>query len=276
MKKQIIYPLLILAAFIIACDPIEDRDTMGNAITADELDITATPVVKKGMNTNKIVMENHSPVLSYWNYGLGTTEKSIDTAIMVVPGTSTITFTGLNANGTQITKDLTVDVDTLFYEVDPEWALLCGEGEKTWTWDESLSSCFGNGGYLGNTSPGWWALTVAEIDEQASGEGQGGTMVFSTSGATLTKNYIDGTSKSGNFSFDMSKTTYDEGGNLWAKGVLTTKSITVLCGISINEGGIDVNNYDILALDDETLTLSYHASGTTAWGEAWFWMFTAE
>jgi hypothetical protein len=273
MKKTIVYFLFLIAGIFTACDPIEDRDTMTGTLTADELDVSATPIVVDGMNTNKIILENHSSVLSWWNYGLGSSQNATDTVNLVVVGTATITFTGLNGDGSEVTKELTVDVDTLYYEVDPQWGYLCGEGEKTWTWDTSVNSCFGNGGYLGNSSPGWWALSVAEIDEQAAGEGEGATMVFSTNGATLTKYLTDDTSESGTFDFDMTETTYDDSGSLWATGILNTTGVTVLCGISINESGIDVNEYDILELNDETLTLSYHADGTGSWGEAWFWMF---
>lgn len=274
MKEKIFYFLFVLAVVIVACDPMEDRDTMTGTVSADELDLSATPIVVDGMNTNKVVLENHSPVLSWWDYGLGTSQNATDTIKLVVAGTATITFTGLNGDGSEVSKELTVDVDTLYYEVDPQWGYLCGEGEKTWTWNTSVTSCFGNGGYLGDTAPAWWALSIADIDEQAEGEGEGATMVFSTSGATLTKNLTDGSSESGTFSFDMTETTNDDSGVLWSSGGLNTTGVTVLCGISINEGGIDVDEYDILELTDETLTLSYHADGTGSWGEAWFWLFT--
>ncbi len=274
MKKLNIYSLFILAIIaLIACDPLEDRDSIGGGISAEELDVSATPVIVNGKNSNKVILKNSSPVLSSWNYGVGTTQRQSDTVLLVLTGTTTITFTGLNPDGSEITKSLDVAVDELTFDVPAQWGYLCGSGEKTWVWDDEASSCFGNGGYLGNTSPGWWALTVDGIDEQAAGEGEGASMVFSTSGATLTKHLTDGTTQQGTFSFDMTATTLDGDGNVWAEGMLTTKGVTVLCGISINEGGIDVNDYDILSLDDSNMTLSYHADGATAWGEAWFWVF---
>ncbi len=274
MKKSIIFSLLILASAFMACEPIVNSNDIGGAITADQLDIKATPVVVNGKNSNKIVLTNSSPVLSSWDYGLKVSQKQSDTILLVVPGIATITFTGLNPDGTKITKDLQVTVDELTFPVAAQWGYLCGSGQKTWVWDETATSCFGNGGYLGNNSPGWWALKVGELDEQAAGEGEGASMIFSTSGASLTKNYTNGTAaKKGKFDFDMSKTTADGNGATWAQGVLTTSNVTVLCGISINEGKINVNTYDILSLDNDKMTLSYHASGTGSWGEAWFWLF---
>ncbi len=264
----------MLSVAFVACETIEDREDIGGAISESELDVTATPVVINGVNTNKIVLENNSPVLASWNYGIGITHKNVDTVLMVVEGTSKITFDGLNPDGTTLSKELEVDVEDLYFEVPEQWGYLCGDGAKEWVWDDT-QGCFGNGGYLGNTSPGWWVLYVADIDEQAAGEGEGASMVFSTDGATLTKNYADGSSAAGTFEFDMTATTDDDSGNQWAQGMLYTSGVTVLAGISINEGSIDVNDYDILTLDDSNMTLSYHADGTGSWGEAWFWLFKA-
>jgi hypothetical protein len=277
MKKSIIFSLLAAAVFA-ACDPIEDRDSIGGAITADQLDVTATPIVVDGKNSNKVVLENHSAVLSSWNYGVGVSQKQMDTVLMVVTGTSTIKFTGLNPDGTKITKEIPVEIQALSYPVPPQWGYLCGSGGKNWVWNNDAAACFGNGGWKGCAAPCWWGRTVDQMDEQAAGEGEGASMTFSTDGASLTKHYTNGTADAeGMFSFDMSKGYNDDSGNAWSTGVLTTKNVTVLCGISINEGKIAVNNYDILNLDESHMTLSYHAASVTgSWGEAWFWLFKAE
>jgi len=49
MKKSIIFSMLVGAAMLVACDPIEDRDTMTGAITADQLNVSAKPVLKDGV-----------------------------------------------------------------------------------------------------------------------------------------------------------------------------------------------------------------------------------
>lgn len=274
MKTIIKYSLFIIAAInIIACDPIENRDSLEGAITADDLDISATEVVVDGVNSNKIVLENRSPVLSWWDYGIGVSQKQSDTVLMVVTGSSNISFTGLNPDGSKISKELSVTVDSLVFDVAPEWGYFCGEGERSWSWDETASICFGNGGYLGNSVPTWWGLPAESMDGQAPGQGLGATMVFSTSGATLTKNLTDGSSTTGTFAFEMNDITYDGEGNVWSKGKLRTSGVSILCGISPNEGRVEVYEFDIIELNDEMMVLSYHINGISAWGEAWFWVF---
>ncbi len=269
--KKIIYYILFGLLIITACDPIEDREEMGGALTADELDLTATPILVDGLNSNKIIVENHSAVLSQWYYGSGTSTKSYDTLKLVASGSQTVVFTGRNADGSEVSKDLTVQIDTLI-DVEAAWTYLCGSGSKTWTWT-SDGNCFGNGSYLSDTAPSWWALTVDDMDGQASGEGAGASMVFSVDGATLTKNYSDGTSTTGTFSFDMTDITNDSNGDVWSEGSLSTNGVTVLCGKSLNEDGIDVNEYFIISLDENTMVLAYNTTDTS---EAWYWIFTAD
>lgn len=281
MKKLTIYSLL-LAMLFVACDPIENRESIGGAITADQLNISATPVVVNGKNSNKIILENNSPVLSLWDYGMGVSNRAQLEVLLVLTGENKIVFTGLNADGSKITKELTVNVEELSFEVANEWALLCGDGSKEWIWDDTQPSgadgpeVFGNGGYLGNTAPGWWKVGIANLDEQAKHEGAGATMLFSTSGAALTKTKSDGTSIKGGFSFDMDKQVKDDAGNVWSKGKLYTKNVTILCGISPDEGGVPAYEFDILNLDEEKMALAYAVPGTGAWGTAHFWMFRAK
>ena len=113
-----------------------------------------------------------------------------------------------------------------------------------------------------------------EIDGQAAGEGIGASMIFSTTGASLTKKYSNATAaKKGKFAFDMSQKTLDGKSAVWANGVLTTNGVTVLCGIAINEAKANIYSYDILALDNNKMVLSYRKAGTGNGGEAWFWIF---
>ncbi len=265
----------LLTMICSACEPIEDRMEMGGAITAEQLEITATPVVVDGKNSNKVVLDNRSPVLSSWNYGIGETQRKTDTVLLVTTGENEIVFTGLNANGTKITKSLTVNVEDLTFEVPLEWGFLTGGSEREWVWDDTQPAVWGNGGYLGSSKPEWWMLQAGDIDEQAPGEGTGAKMVFSLRGAALTKEKSNGQTETGAFSFDMTKITTLDDGTVWAKGKLTTRGVTVLCGKSPDEGSIPVYEYDILVVNDKQLILSYAPPGTEAWGAAYFWMFRA-
>ncbi len=275
MKRLFIYTALLTAAFT-ACDPIENRDEMTGAITADQLQISATPVVVNGKNSNKIILENNSPCLTLWDYGLGTSTRAYQEVLLVLPGENTIKFTGLNADGTTITKELTVKVDELSFEVPKEWALFCGTGVKTWTWEDS-APCYGNGGYLSNVAPGWWLVNVDDVGGQVPGEGKGAELIFSTAGSKLTKKRTDGTTEAGTFSFDMSKTTNDAGGtNLWGIGKLATKNVTILVAKSPDSSEGAPLELDILKLTDAQMALSYAPAGTGAWGTAHYWVFKAK
>lgn len=278
MNKKLIYSVFGLALLTIACDPVEDRKTLTGALTADQVEISAVPQVVDGKNSNYIDLNSDGVgVLSSWDYGSGVTVSTKTTVQVVLKGENDIKFTGRNHDGSTFEKILKVQVDTLI-NVAPEWGYFCGTGEKTWVWDDTQPNeeVWGNGGYKGNVSPGWWKVNIDGIDGQAAGEGRGAEMVFAISGSKMTMNKADGTSQAGTFSFDMDATTLDDGGAVWGKGKLSFKAVSVLCGISPNEGNIRVSEYDILALDDEKMSLAYAASGTGSWGEAWFWMFRAK
>lgn len=276
MKKSIIFSMLVGAAMLFACDPIEDRDTMTGAITADQLNISAKPVVKDGVNSNYIELNSEgNPCLSSWDYGFGILTNTKGTVKVMMAGDNDIVYSGMNPDGTIITKKITVHVDKL-YDVEPEYALFCGDkGTKTWVWDDTMGTPWGNGGYLGNTSPGWWACSMNDIEKQAvekgfPGDGKNGSMLFSLKGSKITKS--DGTS--GSFTFDMSKKTKDDNGNVWAIGKLYTKSVNVLLGIQPNEGNAVINEYDILKLDASHMYLACKETATVkSWQTCWFWCF---
>src|SRR5690554_5677349 len=123
MRKIKVYSstALMFLLLVLACEPIENRLPMGEALTAEQLDISATPVMVNGKRSNKIVMENHSPVLSSWNYGVGLSQKMTDTVLLVIEGDNEIIFNGLNPDGTFITKSLIVNVEELSFPVPQEW-----------------------------------------------------------------------------------------------------------------------------------------------------------
>jgi hypothetical protein len=87
-------------------------------------------------------------------------------------------------------------------------------------------------------------------------------MTFTIAGARLIKNFNDGTTVQGSFTFDMSKITLDDGGNVWAIGKLNTENVTVLCGKSPNEANAPRYNYDILQLTDDNMVLSLTRTGS--------------
>lgn len=273
MNKSIIYFILLAVMTFMACDPVVDRESVGGAITADQLDVSATLVTVDGKRANKVIVVNHSPVLSNWECGVLSSSKQTDTVLLFKQGLNEIEFTGLNADGTKITKSLTVDVEEMSFPVPPEYAMLFGEGEKEWTWESDLS--WGLAGYLGTVEPGWWWQPGSKDGEQrAPGETIGASLVFSIKKAALTKLRNNGTEETGRFTLDMTKTKSMDNGELWARGELNTIGTTVLCPYFLNSDPIEmVNTYDIIHISEDRLVLAYAPAGTEAWGNCYFWIF---
>lgn len=291
MKKFLALSIIAATFSMIACDPIEDRNEMiGGVASADQLNISATPIVRDGVNSNYIHLQSDgNACLSSWDYGFGSYVGTNDTVQVMLAGDNEIIYTGLNADGTTVTKKLIVKVERL-YDVAPEWTLFCGDsGVKQWVWDDSAGNMWGNGGYRGSVGPDWWGRTRADITEETAYEGWDGDsyMEFSIKGARLTKYTSDGSkSESGSFSFDFSdaqKIYYNGDADLWATGKLFTKNVTILQGVSQNDGKSAVYEYDILQLDADHMVLAYKtrtgwsADSWSEWGaEAWFWKFRAK
>jgi hypothetical protein len=149
-----------------------------------------------------------------------------------------------------------------------------GPFEGEWIW--ASAPAWGNGGYLASRGPEWWVVPVGpELDKygQAPGEGMAdASMVFS--GPFLTKKRSDGTTVTGRYTVDMTKTKTDGNGSVWAVGQLVTQDVTPLCGRWPAEGGeYDIYTYDILEFTSDRIVLSYAPDGTGAWGDAYFWVF---
>jgi hypothetical protein len=275
MKNTGLY--VIAATFCLACTPIEERDTLTGSITADQLNISATPEVRDGVNSNYVILNSDgNPCLSSWDYGSGTLIGTGGRVKLLLTGDNDIIYTGLNPDGTKITQTLTVHIDRT-YDVEPEWAIFCGSGEKVWKWDDRAPAAWGNGGYLSNVAPGWWTVAAGGMEEQTPGEGAGASMTFALKGASLIKNKSDGTTETGAFAFDMTRTTLNAGGDaLWGIGKLNTTRVSVLSGKQPNGGNAPVYSYDILKLTDSEMVLGWPEPGAGAWGTAWYWLFRAD
>lgn len=112
MKMKILY-LALFAASLVACDPIEERDTLSGNVKVEDLEITCVPVVVDGKNTNDVVVENHSPILSRWISDRTQIEKAYGTVVCGTVGTHDIQFVGLNGDSTMIKTTVPVRIDTL-------------------------------------------------------------------------------------------------------------------------------------------------------------------
>lgn len=285
MKKIMIFSLLVASLLFAACDPIEDREKMTGSITADQIQATVRLEQINGKNVNKVLFECSSPISCQWTNGVLTKAGASGDMLMFTKGQATVTLTGLCGDGTIITKDFTVNVEDLYYEIDPTYGLLCGTGEKVWVWDDeaplgysgTAAAVWGNGGYkTDDRGPAWWKVEIgSQLDEQAVGKGMSddgtnGSMTFVLSGMKLVKS----SGASGTFNFDMSKTSTTGDGKPYAIGELTTKGINVLLGIQPNAGDAMVGKYDILQLTEDKLYLCVEDAANA--GQAFFWCFKAK
>jgi hypothetical protein len=272
MNKSIIYSgLLGVVLFFTACDPItQSGDELTGSLTADQLDVKATPVVVNGQRTNKIILENNSPILSLWNYGMGTTSKAYDEVLVTSTGDITVQFTGRNGDGSTVTKNINVNVETIYFPVTG-LDKFTGDGSKTWVFDAFTSNNhpYGIGGAGSDKTTTWWGLEYGEFSESDA------TITFSLDGgAIFIKTLGNGTQQKGTFSFNLAKKI-----GSWSQGILSLKGATIPHAVSLNDPNGEAYEFYILELEDDLLVLA-NARGNGVpndpEGEANVWMFRPE
>lgn len=273
MKKITCYILSIMTFVCMSCNPIDEKHEVGGIVPESELKLEVYPLTEGG---NKIVLVNKTPkVGSHWNYGSGISVRQQDTVLVPFLGQKEILFTGVCAGGT-VTATRTVTIDKILYPIEDEWALFAGTDKngRTWMWDytELTDAVWGNGGYPGNTGPAWAQIKAGEMDEQDPTVGRDGKMLFDLNGAAnFTKISQEGKIvEKGSFKFDMTKRKVQADGTPWSIGTLTIVDGTILKGVSPNEGGKTIHEFDILKLTDDKMVLAHVLAN--GW-EAWFWCF---
>lgn len=289
MNMKYIFFLSIItgALYLTSCDPVEDN-TKNNvtAMTADQIKATITVEQQGGKNVNKAKVVADNPLPVQITNGVNTVASSSAELLLFGTGENTIIVSVLNPDGSVISKEFTASVDEIYYEVPPQYAYLCGTGEKVWGWDNSVNgNVWGNGGYLSapaqdfaDTGNGtWWGTTADDIAKQAADYGfnpadaGNATMTFVLMGTKILKS----SGAAGTFSFDMSKTTMSaDNTNLWAVGKLSTTGESILFPCQINSGE-KIQEYDIMTLNEDKLVLTYASPGSGAWGEMTWWRFKA-
>ena len=125
-----------------------------------------------------------------------------------------------------------------------------GYGTTTWTWNtEAEDGCWGNGGFLSNTGPGWWVVRSGEIDGQAIGaglpdDGLNGWFSLSLSGVQTSR----GESGSVKVSEDMVQSG-------WDVGTIEFSGTIPLLGVQPNQGNARQYVYHILKITEDELRL---------------------
>jgi len=208
------------------------------------------------------------------------------------------TVATINQDGTVVSFDSSVKV-FVPSELPAEVKVLAGEsGAKAWKWytmpsysdDEGPhDAAWGNCGYIGVAGqanvaagevPGCWWGDVPENLETKQIQHTGGIeygygdpnayMVFSEDGVCASYK-SDGTliAKGG-----YSLTGYDPSGENYLYGTLTTTDAPILMPFRINAGGVRVNEFEVVYIDENMMTLiDRNGNAEWSWSESTWWRF---
>ena len=195
----------------------------------------------------------------------------------------------MNQDASVISFESAVDV-YVPADLDPAVKVLTGEsGAKAWKWYTIGTSCWGNCGYIGvagqaNVAAGeipgyWWGCTPDQLEtEQLSHTGgtvygygsENAYMVFNEDGECISYKE-DGTQiAKGSYSLN----NYDPSGENYLYGTLVTTDAPILMPFRINTGGTRVNEFEVVYIDPNMMTLIDKGSNSEwGWGEATWWRF---
>ncbi len=260
MKNILVMFTLGLITTFYACNPIEDRLELGDLATPEQIDVSVTSID----GSNKIVLKNNSPQFGgMWDYKFGTSTKMIDTVVVPVVGTYTVTYKATTAGGI-VDKNVDVTIDEMTYPV-PGYSELTGNGTgKTWVYDKTQypDGTWGKFCYLGPPNANkwkkiWWDPAKAVGDEWYQDENA--SIRFEIDGANTLCTFIpeSGEAITGSFILDM------------VNKKLTVKDTHIPDHAHPNVLPENVNNglYTISVLNDSSLVL-YQAQK-----KGWFWRF---
>ncbi len=272
--KKILFVLPLFLILLAACDPIVDGCSPDPNI--DSKDLKFEVVAKSQGNNNLTIVP--SPARYVKVYDAATNAKIAEGTMpmyqaMPPARTFSVYVTAINPDGSVVKSEPVSIQLTNFTDIPKIIDDVFGDGkggyiDKTWVWNtEASDGVWGNGGYLGNTGPGWWIVSAAGIDEQAvakglPNDGLNGWMTLGLSGVT--------TSRGETGTVTATPDIKQEG---WDVGTLIFKGTIPLLGIQPNQGNARQYEYHILKITDTELRLCAPEPGAGAWGTAWFWNF---
>jgi hypothetical protein len=179
-------------------------------------------------------------------------------------------------------------------DLDPAVKVLTGEsGVKAWKWytlpSAGVDACWGNCGYIGvagqaNVAAGeipgcWWGCPPEALETEQIAH-TGGTvygygddnayMIFNEDGECISYK-ADGTQiAKGSYSLN----DYDPSGENYLYGTLVTEGAPILMPFKINSGGQRVNEFEVIYIDPNMMSLIYKGDNAEwGWGEATWWRF---
>ena len=199
------------------------------------------------------------------------------------------TVATINQDATIVSFETTVNV-YVPADLDPAVKVLTGEsGAKAWKWYPLNGATWGNCGYIGVAGqadvaageiPGyWWGCLPEELETDQIAH-TGGTvygygdpdayMVFNEDGDCISYK-ADGTQiAKGSYALN----NYDPSGENYLYGTLVTTDAPILMPFSINTGGKRVNEFEVIYVDPNMMSLIYKGDNAEwGWGEATWWRF---
>ena len=185
--KKILFAIPLFAMLLVACDPIVDEISPDPNVTPENL--TFELVAKNQGNNNIQIVPTPSRYVKVYDAtsDIKLAEGTAPSVQVAPPNKELQVYvTTINSDGS-ITKSASKSIAVTEYTDLPAiYADVFGTtpdggyGTTTWVWNtEAADGCWGNGGYLGNTGPGWWICDAVgdvgngrgQIDEQAVGKG---------------------------------------------------------------------------------------------------------
>jgi len=203
----------------------------------------------------------------------------------------TFTVSTINQDATVVSFESTVNV-YVPADLAPEVKVLTGDtGAKAWRWFTQEGACWGNAGYIGDAGHGanvaageipgkWWGCVPEDLETEQIAH-TGGTvygygdsnayMIFNEDGECISYK-ADGTMiAKGTYALN----DYDpEGSNGYLYGHLVTTNAPILMPFIINTGGTRVNEFDVVYIDPNMMSLvAPNGNAAWSWGEATWWRF---
>ncbi len=177
-------------------------------------------------------------------------------------------------------------------DLAPEVKVLTGEsGAKAWKWYTIDGACWGNAGYIGDAGHGanvaageipgkWWGcppedLETEQIDHTGGivyGYGDPNAyMIFNEDGDCISYTADGQVIAKGSYQLK----NYDpEGSDGYHYGTLVTTDAPILMPFIINTGGQRANEFDVVYVDPNMLSLvCANGNGTWSWSECTWWRF---
>lgn len=259
-----------IMAFATACDPIEDRDVLGNSYNPEHIQVE---VVQSSNGTgNLLTLKMTTPgVYGYWDYKLDKAYSNEVTFVSPFMGKVDFTYyvsiphikNGNPSDREYITKTVQANVQVEDNRLDSAFYALVGENleGKTWVFDGSGGD--GRKWYFMSAPGEPWTLWWNAGGECCPPSDVNGRMVFDVNGgANVTIYPNDGAEGAeGRFKFSSS---FDK--------IYLTGGVNIL-GAADNNSGNNAGEYEIVELTADRLVLH---TGTNNAGTGWTWVFVPE